>query len=197
MSADDEGFNEFDDIEWRNVYAKLYVKDIYCRGPMTRVLNMYFRPQFIDAARFYKLCSGSLLEFITYLQLSLFDDCCRVYHHTGRRSSQLLYKIEQRVIPCVIRDVLDSMRVLKDYRVDLVIDINVPSFEMLNCLHQSTLYEIVDTGYSICISGYDWMSNSLQHIHIMSELLVFIRFGHPSSNLAEVNHFIDTCFYIK
>ncbi|WP_270827502.1 hypothetical protein [Aeromonas sp. Y318-1] len=197
MSTDDESFNEFDDIEWWNVYTKLYVQDIYCHDPMKRMASMYFRPQFIDAARFYKSCSDSLLESITYLQLSLLDDCCRAYHHTGRRPSQLFYKIEQRVIPGVTRGVLDAMRVLKEHRIDLVVDINVPSFEMLSSLHQRALYEIVDNGYSICIGGYDWRNNSPQHIHIMSELLSFIRVGPPPSNLAEVNHFIDTCFYIK
>lgn len=197
MNHDDGIYNELDDLEWWNVYTKLYVQDIYCKDPKRRMASLYFRPQMIEAGSFYRACSDQLLESITYIQLSLLGDCCLAYHHAGRRPSQIFFKIEQRIISSIIGEVLSAMKLLKEQRIDLVIDINIPSLDSLSNSHQKALYEIVDKGYSICIGGYDWRNQTPQTISIMNELLHFMRIGPPPSNLAEVNHFKDTCFYIK
>ncbi|HHQ4568304.1 TPA: hypothetical protein ACSP2E_003682, partial [Aeromonas hydrophila] len=65
-----------DDIEWWNSYTRLFVQDLYSKDPKKRMASFYFRPINMEAASFYNSCGHDLLLMITYVQMSLLEECC-------------------------------------------------------------------------------------------------------------------------
>ncbi|HDO1324261.1 TPA: hypothetical protein P2R04_001207 [Aeromonas veronii] len=201
MSLNNDFYSGCDDHEWINSYTKLYIQELYCKEPQSRIATLYFRPHNVDATYFYQSCSEHMLEMITHVQLSLIGDCCIAYNKSGRRPSQIFFKIEPRIIPSVIDSLLESFSKLRDKRIELVLDMNFQEDDFSKRKIDSKLcrelYKVVDRGYRLSMGGFDWKHNAPENIGIVSDLFDYVRLGPPPSNIAEVNHFIDTCFYIK
>ncbi|MFM4875104.1 hypothetical protein ACEUDK_19385 [Aeromonas veronii] len=199
MSFNDDFYLDSEAYDWINSYSKLYTQELYCKDPRTRIATLYFRPHNIDVSHFYRSCDLSMLERVTHVQLSLIDDCCIAYHKSGRRPSQIFFKIEPRVIPFVIDLLLISMEKLREKKIELVLDMNFQENEFSKKLElglYKELYKIVDSGYHLSVGGFDWKQNVPEGIDIINDLFSYVRLGPPPAYIAEVNHFIDTCFYI-
>lgn len=201
MSSNNDFYSDSEDYEWINSYTRLYIQELYCKEPRSRLATLYFRPYNVDAKYFYQSCSEHMLEMITHVQLSLIEDCCIAYNKSGRRPSQIFFKIEPRIIPSVIDSLLENFSTLRDKRIDLVLDINFQeedfSKKKIDSRLYKELYKVVDRGFRLSMGGFDWKHNAPENIDIVSGLFDYVRLGPPPSYIAEVNHFIDTCFYIK
>ncbi|HHQ4453626.1 TPA: hypothetical protein ACSP0N_004290, partial [Aeromonas veronii] len=184
------------DIEWWNSYTRLYVQDIYSRDPKKRMAGFYFRPISMETASFYNSCDHNLLLMITNVQMSLLEECCKAYHRAGRRPCQLFFKAEQRVLSKISDQLIELMGELHSQKIDLILDLNLPQHEN-DKEWQKSLFKIVDSGHMVCLGGYNWKDNEPHNFQMVKELFKYVRLGPPPSNLAEVNHFIDTCFHIK
>ncbi|MGS3153248.1 hypothetical protein ACB268_21205 [Aeromonas sanarellii] len=200
MSFNDDFYLDGEAYDWISSYSKLYTQELYCKDPRTRIAALYFRPHNVDASHFYRSCDLTMLERITHVQLSLIDDCCIAYHKSGRRPSQIFFKVEPRIIPFVIEYLLASIKKLRDKRIELVLDMNFQENEFskrkLDSKLYKELYKIVDSGYHLSVGGFDWKQNVPENIDMINDLFDYVRLGPPPANIAEVNHFVDTCFYI-
>lgn len=186
-----------DDIEWWNSYTKMYIQEIFSVNPKIRMAAFFFRPMNMEVASFYNSCSIQMLQMITHVQMSLLNECCQAYYKKGRRPCQCFFKIEPRVICQVVEPLIEVMKDLKEYKIDLVLDVNLLSEGYFDNDIKKSLLKISDSGFKICLGGYDWRNNDKGSFSIPSEIIDFIRLGPPPSNLAEVNHFVDTSFYIR
>lgn len=89
--------------------------------------------------------------------------------------------------------IMDSLR---SQKIELILDVNLPNHKN-DKEWQKSLFKIIDSGHMVCLGGYNWKDNEPQDFQMVKELFKYVRLGPPPSNLAEVNHFVDTCFYIK
>ncbi|MBW3811356.1 hypothetical protein GOY18_08510 [Aeromonas hydrophila] len=185
-----------DDIEWWNSYTRLFVQDLYSKDPKKRMASFYFRPINMEAALFYNSCGHDLLLMITYVQMSLLEECCKAYHQAGRRPCQLFFKAEPRVLPQISGQLITLMDSLRSQKIELILDVNLPNHKN-DKEWQKSLFKIIDSGHMVCLGGYNWKDNEPQDFQMVKGLFKYVRLGPPPSNLAEVNHFVDTCFYIK
>ncbi len=199
MDNNADFFDGSQTIEWWNSYTTLHMQDIFCIDPRKKNACLYFRPQYIEAKHFYHSCSIQILEVITKVQLHLLVDCCRAFHCVGRRPSAIFFKIEARIIPSVIYLLLSIFDELKSQRIEIILDINMPSLPQDTIYDEvyRNLYRIVDSGHMVCMGGYDWKNCLPTDLKIPYEVFKYFRLGPPPANVAEINHFMDTCFYVK
>ncbi|MFB2862504.1 hypothetical protein [Aeromonas sp. MdU4] len=197
MKQDDSWNMDENDVEWWNSYTRLFVQGIYSKNPKKRMAGLYFRPISMEATSFYKSCDFNLLLMNTKVQMSLLDEFCKTYNQAGRRPCQLFFKVEARLLSHMSGQLIALMDNMHSQNIELTLDLNLPRHISNDKEWQRSLFKIADGGHMVCLGGYNWKDNESNSFHMVNELFKYVRLGPPPSNLAEVNHFIDTCFYIK
>lgn len=196
MNFGDDSYSTNERVEWWEQFTRLYIQEIYSKDPAKTMAELYFRPLTIDASKFYSSCNTESLKTITKIQLSLLEECCISFQKEHRRPSQLFFKIEPRVIAHVSKLLSTVINNLKLQRIDLVLDINVSPRDLRCKVWKKALLAIVEQGHYACLGGINWRDSHCEDLKISGCLFKYVRLGPPPQNIAEINHFIDTCFYV-
>ncbi|MGL5345463.1 MAG: hypothetical protein ACRC9O_12990 [Plesiomonas sp.] len=176
----------------------LRIKEVYCREPMCKALDIYLNGRVIDALGVYCPYEHGTLKIRDSMCFSLLGDYLFPYLHMNGNFSKVFLRYQFSFAITPINQLLKILESLRMQGVEVIFDLNYSIFyDMKDQSLYNKLYKINDDGYEFCFNVYDWKKAFFHNMINFNGIFKYARIGPPPINELDFKHYLDFCFMMK